>query len=398
MEKKIEYHCPKCFFIPLYEVENDYKTLKIKCPNGHFFKYKIKDFFYNNPFVNTNIKCSHSSLENNVYDLLYCIQCNKYLCKKDIFDYHKNCRKIVFIEELFSICFEHKSPFISFCKICDKEVCNYCILNLHKTHLLSIDIKDICMRKQFLINNEALEKIFIEKLISENNYNEMKQKYKHLIQLYEFLKNIFEYEISNQRYSIILFSNIFNSNSILYKFKEDLKPKIKISNHILDNNFLNKFLESFKLYSQDVNDNIVLCNKKEKYFISKESEDNKQVIIKILKNNEIKCLSIDKNDLIDKDSICINIDDKRPRKEKDLSIKTFFNNNKIIVEDKKNIEKKDFLSYKKLMKDNKYFCEDLELEPKIMIKNLRQYILLENSYFLLLINISKKILLIKNIY
>ena len=42
------------------------------------------------------------------------------------------------------------------------------------------------------------------------------------------------------------------------------------------------------------------------------------------------------------------------------------------------------------MKDNKYFCEDLELEPKIMIKNLRQYILLENSYFLLLINISKK--------
>ena len=47
INKKIEYHCPKCFFIPLYEIDQeDFKEIKIKCPNNHLFEYKIFDFFF----------------------------------------------------------------------------------------------------------------------------------------------------------------------------------------------------------------------------------------------------------------------------------------------------------------------------------------------------------------
>ena len=103
MNKKIEYHCPNCFYIPLYEIIKD--EIKIKCPNNHQYEYNIVDFLKINPFQKINIKCNHcSSPENNAYDLLYCIQCKKYSCKKDIINYHIKCKNIIIIEVFFTKC------------------------------------------------------------------------------------------------------------------------------------------------------------------------------------------------------------------------------------------------------------------------------------------------------
>lgn len=67
----IEYHCPKCFYIPIYEIENNYESLKIKYINNHLFEFKITEFFLNNPFQISNIQCAHCFSKENTIKYLY---------------------------------------------------------------------------------------------------------------------------------------------------------------------------------------------------------------------------------------------------------------------------------------------------------------------------------------
>ena len=74
MENNIEYHCPKCYYIPIFEVNDKlFNSMTITCLNKHTFNYQISDFFKDNPFKNLEIKCRNCPpLENSITnDLLY---------------------------------------------------------------------------------------------------------------------------------------------------------------------------------------------------------------------------------------------------------------------------------------------------------------------------------------
>ena len=55
----LEYHCPKCYHIPIYDVQVDFESIEIKCIKNHIYKYKISGFFSKQPFNKIEIKCSH---------------------------------------------------------------------------------------------------------------------------------------------------------------------------------------------------------------------------------------------------------------------------------------------------------------------------------------------------
>lgn len=406
MSTIIEYHCPYCFFLPLYEIDQeDFKSIKIKCPNNHLFEYKIFEFLKTNPFQNRKINCNHcSSSQNNIQDLFYCIECKKYSCKKDIFNYHLKCRKIITIQELFSTCFEHKSPLIALCKTCSKEICSFCIMKNHRYHLLSEKIQNLYEKQQLLTNDESLEKIFIEKLISEFNHNEMKPKYQYLIKIYDFLKQIFFYEISNQRFSTILYLNIYFANSAIYKFKKKIKIFLNINekkSKILENKLLNEFLPSFKLFLENdiFNINNVLYNKNNNFFISIIKQDENEIVIKIQKHKEIKYLNIKLKDLefdsSDFESFqthnIIYIKSKNSTAQKQKPLTKFFNDNiKDVLKDKKHNKANLNLSFN-LMENNRDNNFDYDFSsPEKKNYDKGKYILLENNYCLLLITIKNK--------
>ena len=131
----IEYHCPECFHIPIYEIDDNFVSLKIKCINNHVFEFKISEFFLNNPFHTSKIQCNHcSSKENYIYNLYYCIQCKAFICQNDLFNHHKNCIKVISSEKIICTCLDDNSPYIRLCKDCNKEVCTFCIIKDHHNH------------------------------------------------------------------------------------------------------------------------------------------------------------------------------------------------------------------------------------------------------------------------
>lgn len=255
----VEYHCPKCFHIPIYDVQTDFQTMEIKCINGHIFKYKISEFFHQNPFAKKDIICHDCPIEEKkVNDLYYCIDCKVHTCFRHKFQNHIICKNVIQLENKNCTCLEHNSPFSTFCKNCNKEICNYCILGSHRNHIISEDFPSVLQNILFLSKNEQIEKYLIEKLISENHYiNEVKYVYYILIKLLRFVNDIFCKETSNQRFSGVLCVNVVVLHDALNKFKKCIKPNIerclKTKNeNIKDENSLKKFLSSCYSFSNEI--------------------------------------------------------------------------------------------------------------------------------------------------
>ena len=65
------------------------------------------------------------------------------------------------------------------------------------------------------------------------------------------LNNIFQKEISNQRYSNILYINIFIIYHALDKFKKAIKPKFQDCFILFDNKDINNLKECFTLFEKN---------------------------------------------------------------------------------------------------------------------------------------------------
>ena len=182
---------------------------------------------------------------------------------------------------------------------------------------------------QYLFNNESLEKSFIEKLILEYNNDKMKLKSRNLIIFYDFLKKSTINEFNNQRFSLILCINIFKANFALYEFKESLKSAFNIINNnktqIIENDIFNNFLPVFKLYlEKEINNSVILFNKKDNFLISLIGEDDSKFEIKISNNNNINNLIIQKDELNNEDTILIDRFYENPYKHKHIKENIFF--------------------------------------------------------------------------
>ena len=119
---------------------------------------------------------------------------------------------------------------------------------------MSEEIYEIIERIKFLKRNEPIEKFIMDKLISENktqNKDKIKRIYNNLIKLLKFFNNIFQKEISNQRYSNILYINIFIIYHALDKLKKEVKPKIQECFKLIDNNEIYNLIETFILFDKN---------------------------------------------------------------------------------------------------------------------------------------------------
>ena len=288
----LEYHCPQCFYIPIFDIEDDFKSIKITCLNNHIYKYSISEFLTKNPLKSSKIKCFHClSSNNNVYDWYYCIKCKVYTCQEDIIKYHSKCKNLIILEKLHSTCLTHNSPYIKLCKTCNKEICNYCILNEHHFHLLSEEMQEIVEKGKFLIKNEKLEKNFYSLIHSKNkkNNNEFKNIYNNLMKLLIKFDKIYLSEIANERFSFILYINMHKMHKSLLLFKREIKSE-KIEDVNIENNIKNNFANQFTLFlNNDIDQNYIAFNSKNKILLSiKKNNENEDYLIKISKNTIIK--------------------------------------------------------------------------------------------------------------
>ena len=291
----IEYHCPECFHIPIYEIDDNFESLKIKCINNHLFEFTISEFFLNNPFHISKMQCTHcSSKENSIYNLYYCIQCKKYICQNDLFNHHKNCTKVISLEKIICTCLDHNSPYIRLCKDCKEEVCTYCLIKGHHNHLLSEEKYDIIEKINFLKRNKPIEIDLIEMIISKNeNINKGKTTkiYNNLIKMVDFCENLYSKELLNQRYSNILFVNIFKIYHSLNKFKRSLIPPIQELFKKIDDNEIYTLLESL-IPSLNYSKELIVNNSKNIFLIktiaNKNIIFNSKVRLDIVKKNKIE--------------------------------------------------------------------------------------------------------------
>ena len=281
-----EYHCPECFNIPLYEInQHTFESIKIICKNNHKYEYSIDNFFDKKPFEKSNIKCHYClSSEKNIDNLVYCLKCKKFCCKKDTIKFHNNCKNIINSNELFSTCLKHNYPIINYCNNCKTEICICCLNEYHLTHKLE-NIQDTIKLINNLKDFEYFQIEFINYLILKikNNDNE-KKKYQNLKKILKFCKNIFYEEFSkNHRYSNILYGNIILIYFSLYLYKDHLidilnKNDLKINS---DNNTDNKMINIFNNLLKQI------YNKKE-FNIS--SNNNIKGIIYNSRNNSFSIL------------------------------------------------------------------------------------------------------------
>ena len=122
--------CPKCKELCLLKINENYRIKLFECKNGH-----IEDNIYLNEFNDTqyfyesNIKCDICK-NNNKYEtynneFYKCCKCEQNLCPLCRKNHDKNHYTIDY-EQKDYICFKHNEKFISFCKICKKNLCLYC--------------------------------------------------------------------------------------------------------------------------------------------------------------------------------------------------------------------------------------------------------------------------------
>ena len=408
MEININYRCPICFLIPIYEInETDFNTITITCQNNHIFNFSISDFFQNNTIKYTDIKCNHCLTSDiNLNTLFYCIQCNKYICEDDKNIYHKNCNNIISINTIYSTCLVHNYPLTSFCIDCNKEICNHCFIE-HFNHLLYENIQNILIKTKILINNENLEKIFIEKILKINENKEDYKIYNNIIKLLQLFNNIYLNEISNKRYSNVLYINIFGLHLILNKFKNNIVQKIikkekgGNNNGLKENNIIDNFEKSFTTFTQsDINKDNIIYNNKSNIFYSRYNKlygkihpsDSAKSVVKLLKDHKVNIIEIilkDINEILNN-----NLHNHRVIEIKTSNNKTNqnkisnYNNiiNKYLVKNKNDIiiENDNNLSYNNLILNDFSSYHELPYGPP---KGNRSQIILDNGYCLLLLDI-----------
>ena len=249
-----------------------------------------------------DIQCNYCLSPNiNLNTLFYCIQCNKYTCEDDKNIYHKNCNNIISINQIYSTCLVHNYPLNTFCIDCGKEICNYCF-NEHFNHLLSENIQNILIKSKILINNENLEKIFIEKLLKMNNNKDDYKIYNNIIKLLKLFHNIYLKEISNKRFSNVLYINLLGIHRVFNKFKNNIMQKIinkekeEKNNELKENNIIANFIKSFMAFiKSDINKYIIIYNNESKIFYSRyklHSRDSSKYVVKLFKEDKVNIIEI----------------------------------------------------------------------------------------------------------
>ena len=243
--------CEKCFTIPEITILNK-NTVEVKCQQCNDITKKDFSYFINKYCKNIeeeNLsdmpKCNYNK-SHQLNSILYCFQCEKYLCEEciNIHNISFEDKKHIFIKQRINNGFycnkndHNKFLKYQYCTLCKDYLCSQCKCKHSNKYIYNFEqnkykgkIKEIIdnvEKLKTIIDNEELElNIFLEDIENKikalkqifNNYKERNMKsitfYKLLINNYEHYNNIYNYNIIN---NIIINSNFDFSVS---KFLED---------------------------------------------------------------------------------------------------------------------------------------------------------------------------------
>ena len=264
------YRCPDCYKMLRIKIFIEGNIIKYycQCKRDWYISYKIdkstsliKPRKFDQIF---NLKCSKCNQFNNLeYKfMLKCLTCNKLFCNR------KSCNKnhihktknIIFYDITCDI---HSKDFIAYCKTCDRDICDLCIINEKKINHEIIYYKDIMPPKEKIIEKynyfNKISDYFVTQFKGERRKTNVRMIY--FFHIREILRNCY---INFSRYSKInkfnfaLISNILENSDFI---TDPDNPKL-----ILDY----KYAPTWFIYSS-------------KYFFSF-LEDNYNTKINLLKN------------------------------------------------------------------------------------------------------------------
>jgi len=197
IQENIVYRCLQCPFIPIIKLQTDSKNTYIysKCRLFHSYKKELSEYLKENDkkqlYKISCCKCNEIINKKRI-SYYYCEKCNKFYCN--------NCKEKdkgynhiqITIHKFDSLCPEHEDKLISYCEVCQKNLCTYCLnshLQNHKiTSLSSILIK----KKDFQNFNIQFQKanIHIKKIenISNNIINSLQNKVNEIKKTFDIFK------------------------------------------------------------------------------------------------------------------------------------------------------------------------------------------------------------------
>ena len=255
----------------------------------------------------------------------------------------------------------------------------------------------------------------MKNLLSDYDYIEkVKITYKNLVELLDFLNKIYYKEISNQRFSYILYINIFILHNGLTKFKSYIKPTLdkgfkSEKNYVIndDNTYtLNKFLQCNIKVLQDIDLKDNLC---EKNFLFQNNiflfQSEKRIklktynpYLKLLRNNKLEEIDLNKFDgnsviysIMPKQNKNIISDNKIEINEKTTIlnpfVKTFDDNNNVKIENLyySNLTYNDNNINQKI-KENNFLFDGVKENEYNLFDFKNKCIILHNGYILIFLN------------
>ena len=221
------YRCPDCYKMLRIKIfiEGNIIKYNCQCKRDWYISYKIdkstsliKPRKFDQIF---NLKCSKCNQFNSLeYKfMLKCLTCNKLFCNRN------NCNKnhihktknIIFYDITCDI---HSKDFMAYCKTCDRDICDLCIINEKKINHDIIYYKDIIPPKQKIVEKynyfNKISDYFVTQFKEERRKTNVRMIY--FFHIREILRNCY---INFWRYSKInkfnfaLISNILENSDFI---------------------------------------------------------------------------------------------------------------------------------------------------------------------------------------
>ena len=235
--------CEKCYNIPKITILNNSKA-RIECEKCKETRIENKDYF--NKFINDKDndnyklfaldKCNYDDHDEKKESIVYCFQCDKYICKDCLENLHNKSHlgrhstiKQKLLNDYYCKKFGHEEYILDhYCEKCKKYLCSKCkcthdnLFNFENKEETVNKIKNKLKRCVEIIkigenNLKEFIKIIQEKIAKLTNlFNDYKNRNLNAISLYELLINNYEQSFNKIRnyniYNNIDINNNFNLN------------------------------------------------------------------------------------------------------------------------------------------------------------------------------------------
>ena len=280
--------CPVCQHLSFLNIKDD-NNISIECPLYHKCKYSSFNTFIKSQIIDElKYKCEICLNKRNLYNdnNFYFCSCGISICQLCI-NKHSEDHNLIKYKKRYSNCNKHNKEFISYCSLCNYNLCRICEED-HYNHKSKI----IIYKKEIKQKNKLNE---IENKINEN-LDAIKEFQKHINILFLF----FKYSINDINIYINHYISFYEKNLFILKELnnyQSIKNILNLKPDNLKNKLNNFFVEDVKNKMKYLIDYFI--NYKNEvtviYKINKNENEIRLFGQKFIENNKCKCYIIINN-------------------------------------------------------------------------------------------------------